>query len=141
MTLITRQATWSRRRVIYQGIDTSAAEILPAPQDNFNTQYPSLDVELRDFLARCLAWQPRDRPSLAAMLRTAEAGARKGASAYGVLQGSRETNQFVAVVLRRLIYDGETEASEARFDEVVFREVNTANVAIQRDDDNAKRAG
>ncbi|KAK7757467.1 hypothetical protein SLS62_000482 [Diatrype stigma] len=133
MTLITRQANWSQRRVVYQGIDTSAAEILPAPLGHFGTRYATLDAELRDLLARCLAWQVRDRPSLAAMLRAAEAGARKGAAAYG--QGSpRETDPFIAAVLRRMIYDGETEPGDASFDQVVFGQINRANAAIQRDD-------
>lgn len=132
MTLITRQANWAQqRRVVYQGVDTSAAEILPAPHGHFDARYPTLDAELRDFLALCLASQPRDRPTLAAMLQTAEAGVRKGASAYGSSSSSRETDEFIAAVFRRMVYDGETEAGHARFDDVVFGEILQANAAIQ----------
>lgn len=46
---------------------------VPAPPPaNAKMPYPLLDAELRDLLARCMAQQPADRPSLPALLRTVQ---------------------------------------------------------------------
>lgn len=46
---------------------------VPAPPPaNAQMPYPLLDAELRDLLARCMAQQPADRPSLPALLRTVQ---------------------------------------------------------------------
>lgn len=66
------------------------------------------------------------------MLRTAEDGALKPAASYAP-NYQRETDAFVAAVLKRLIFDGETDMNDAVFDEVVQRDVNQANMAIQAD--------
>lgn len=57
------------RTAEHNGIRTLATEIVPKGN---GAKYPTLDPELRDFLARCLAWKAEDRPDLSTMLTTAE---------------------------------------------------------------------
>ncbi|KAI0007761.1 hypothetical protein F4779DRAFT_619267 [Xylariaceae sp. FL0662B] len=64
----------------YQGFETGGTEILYHASGN---KYPTLDGDLLDFLARCLAGEERDRHSLSTMLRIAkDAVCTKTAAAF-----------------------------------------------------------
>ncbi|KAI1496204.1 kinase-like domain-containing protein [Biscogniauxia marginata] len=90
----------------YNGIATGAKEIVPAPYGNGDS-YPTLDPLLRDFLARCLAISPKDRPSLAEMLSTAEAGARRSAEEYAPNE-HLESDRAVRKAVRELIFNADS---------------------------------
>ncbi|KAI1774025.1 kinase-like domain-containing protein [Hypoxylon cercidicola] len=103
--LITRQqlriSTWITS---YNGFETRATEILPHGN---GWQYPTLDPDLRDFLARCLAHKQQDRPDLSTMLRIAEDAVRtKTAEAYP--GKADETDEAIHKLLQEYIYDGDT---------------------------------
>ncbi|KAI1211446.1 uncharacterized protein F4807DRAFT_420405 [Annulohypoxylon truncatum] len=91
----------------YQGFETRATEIL---EHGNGAKYPTLDDDLRDFLAICLADHARDRPSLAEMLETAEAAVRnKTAATYP--DQLEETDEAIAALIKRFVYDAEVEGS------------------------------
>ncbi|KAI0887837.1 uncharacterized protein GGS22DRAFT_185218 [Annulohypoxylon maeteangense] len=91
----------------YQGFQTRATEIL---HHGNGAKYPTLDDDLRDFLARCLADRVRERASLAYMLQTAEAAVRdKTAEAFPNQPG--ETDEAIAALIKRFIYDADVEGS------------------------------
>ncbi|KAI0109403.1 hypothetical protein F4776DRAFT_667716 [Hypoxylon sp. NC0597] len=88
----------------YQGFETRATEIL---HHGNGAKYPTLDDDMRDFLARCLADEERHRPTLADMLNTAETAVRnKTAEAYPGQAG--ETDEGIRNMLQRFIYDADT---------------------------------
>ncbi|KAI1141033.1 kinase-like domain-containing protein [Hypoxylon sp. FL0543] len=88
----------------YKGFETRATEIL---HHGNGARYPTLDDDMRDFLARCLADEERDRPTLADLLYTAETAVRnKTAAAYPGQAG--ETDQEIRRLLQRFIYDADT---------------------------------
>ncbi|KAI0838059.1 kinase-like domain-containing protein [Hypoxylon sp. FL0890] len=88
----------------YQGFETRATEIL---HHGNGAKYPTLDDDLRDFLARCLADEERDRPTLANMLEIAENAVKnKTAAAYPGQAG--ETDEEIRNLLQRFIYDADT---------------------------------
>ncbi|KAI2472901.1 hypothetical protein F4781DRAFT_293271 [Annulohypoxylon bovei var. microspora] len=91
----------------YQGFETRATEIL---HHGNGAKYPTLDDDLRDFLARCLADETRDRPGLAYMLQRAEDTVRnKTAAAFPGQPG--ETDEAIAALVNRFVYDAEIEGS------------------------------
>ncbi|CAJ2509301.1 Uu.00g143270.m01.CDS01 [Anthostomella pinea] len=92
----------------YKGYQTMATEILP--QGN-GARYPTLDDDLRDFLARCLAERPADRPSLAEMLATAEAAVSNKDAAPFAPNEALETDEAIRALLKRLVYDADTGVS------------------------------
>ncbi|KAI1457018.1 hypothetical protein F4805DRAFT_204046 [Annulohypoxylon moriforme] len=106
INLIARQEVRISRWITeYQGFETRATEIL---HHGNGAKYPTLDDDLRDFLARCLADEVRDRASLAYMLQTAEAAVRnKTAAAFPGQSG--ETDDAIASLIKRFIYDADTE--------------------------------
>ncbi|KAI1767527.1 hypothetical protein GGR53DRAFT_97566 [Hypoxylon sp. FL1150] len=93
----------SRNITQYNGYETRATEILPHGN---GAKYPNLDPDLCDFLARCLADKPQDRPDLQVMLDTAETAVRiKTAAAYP--GNPSETDEAIAQFLQTFIYDAE----------------------------------
>ncbi|XXG93903.1 hypothetical protein Hte_000153 [Hypoxylon texense] len=93
------------RHTTYQGYKTQATEILPHGNGD---KYPTLDPDLRDFLARCLASNVKDRPDLADMLRTAEDAVR--ANKYADV----ETDEAIEAVIQELIYDADMETVDVK---------------------------
>ncbi|CAJ2501276.1 Uu.00g041290.m01.CDS01 [Anthostomella pinea] len=72
--------------VTHQGFKTRASKIVPAPDgSNTNINYPTLDPELRDLVARCFVKDPVEMPSLEEVLTAAERGAQKPAASYRYL--------------------------------------------------------
>ncbi|KAK7942690.1 uncharacterized protein PG986_011803 [Apiospora aurea] len=114
----------------YKGYRTWATEILPPPppqQPQTDSPSPSpvgykcatVDPELRDLMARCLAQDPSRRPSLAEMLYEVQVVAvdRSAATAGG--EGMVETDDEVHAFLQKALYDAEDDApgkEEARGD-------------------------
>ncbi|KAL7622868.1 trans-aconitate methyltransferase 1 [Parahypoxylon ruwenzoriense] len=93
----------SRWITTYRGFRTKATEIL---HHGNGRKYPTLDDDLRDFLARCLADEERDRPSLSTMLRVAENAVRtKTAAAFPGNSG--ETDRAIRNFLQKFIYDAD----------------------------------
>ncbi|KAI1078260.1 kinase-like domain-containing protein [Whalleya microplaca] len=89
----------------YEGFETKATEIL---HHGNGKKYPTLDDDIRDFLARCLAYEEQDRPSLSAMLQIAEDAVRnKMATEFPGHSG--ETDEAIRDLLRRFIYDASPE--------------------------------
>ncbi|KAK6958318.1 hypothetical protein Daesc_001116 [Daldinia eschscholtzii] len=88
----------------YQGFETRATEFL---HHGNGANYPTLDDEIRDFLARCLAWEESDRMSLQDMLRIAENAVRtKTAAAYPDATG--ETDEAIRELVQQFIYNADT---------------------------------
>ncbi|KAI1479981.1 kinase-like domain-containing protein [Daldinia eschscholtzii] len=88
----------------YQGFETRATEFL---HHGNGANYPTLDDEIRDFLARCLAWEEADRMSLQDMLRIAENAVRtKTAAAYP--DGTGETDEAIRDLVQQFIYNADT---------------------------------
>ncbi|KAI2601812.1 kinase-like domain-containing protein [Hypoxylon sp. NC1633] len=105
INLIARQEVRiSRWITTYQGIETRATEILPHGN---GSKYPTLDNDLRDFLARCLADEKKDRPSLQTMLRTTENAVRNKTG--DTFNNGNETNEMVKNILQQYIYNAEIE--------------------------------
>ncbi|KAI0175609.1 hypothetical protein GGR52DRAFT_570608 [Hypoxylon sp. FL1284] len=100
----TRQPIGRSRVTSYQGYETRATEILP---DGNGARYPSLDPDLRDLLARCLARDSADWPDLAVLLRVAEDAVRvKTAAAYP--GRAEETDEGLRGFVRELVLDADT---------------------------------
>ncbi|KAI0460588.1 kinase-like domain-containing protein [Xylaria acuta] len=90
------------RHVLHNGINTMATDILPR---NGQARYPMLEDDLRDFVARCLARDPADRPSLAEALETCKnAVETKTPGLYGFNAG-RETDYGIGLLLQELVYN------------------------------------
>ncbi|CAJ2500052.1 Uu.00g029050.m01.CDS01 [Anthostomella pinea] len=106
---ITRQVIFDifdYQRSIHKGVETTATLVLP--QGNGAIPYPTLDDDLRDLLARCVAVDARLRPTLAEMLETAQnAVMNKTAATYAPNDGL-ETDAAVEAVLKTLVYDADT---------------------------------
>ncbi|CAJ2500249.1 Uu.00g031020.m01.CDS01 [Anthostomella pinea] len=92
--------------VTYKGYETGASEILDVPGGG-GANYPTLDEDFRDLMARCLARDQNLRPSLPAILTESLARAGKGAASYGANQ-ALETDEAIRDVLKNLIYDAST---------------------------------
>ncbi|KAI1502180.1 hypothetical protein F5X99DRAFT_408360 [Biscogniauxia marginata] len=89
----------------YKGIETVATEILPHGQ---GARYPTLDPELRDFLARCLATDEANRPSLEEMLRVTENAVQtKNAQSFAPHE-ALESEVAIGDVLQRVLFDADT---------------------------------
>ncbi|KAI1417187.1 kinase-like domain-containing protein [Hypoxylon sp. FL1857] len=88
----------------FKGFETRATEIL---HHGNGAKYPTLDDDMREFLARCLADEEKDRLSLADMLDIAERAVRtKTAAAYPGQAG--ETDEAIRDLLQRFVYDADT---------------------------------
>ncbi|KAK8044596.1 hypothetical protein PG993_004620 [Apiospora rasikravindrae] len=103
----------------YKGYRTWATEILPPQTDDnpfssFDYKYATLDPELRDLIARCLAQDPGKRPGLAEMLREVQAAAAAAAdkSATARDEDVMETDDAIHAFLQRALYDAEDDTSE-----------------------------
>ncbi|KAI1098239.1 hypothetical protein F4804DRAFT_133074 [Jackrogersella minutella] len=104
INLITRQQVRISINITeYQGFRTKATEIL---HHGNGARYPTLDDDLRDFMARCLADKERDRPSLSQMLQTAENAVRNKTAASFPGQHS-ETDEAIRDLVQRFIYDAD----------------------------------
>ncbi|KAI3319000.1 kinase-like domain-containing protein [Xylariaceae sp. AK1471] len=104
ITLIARQSlTLQLGRTMYKGIDTMATEILPGS----GSAYPTLDPDIRDLMALCLANDPADRPDLATLLQiTQDAVNNKDAASFSP-NDHLETDEEIRRVLQMIVYDAE----------------------------------
>lgn len=86
----------------FQGYVTYATGILdPA-------EYPTLDADLRSFLARCLARDKRLHPGLEEMLEiTQNAVLMKTPDSYKP-NDANETDQAIGDLMKRLVFDANT---------------------------------
>ncbi|KAK9415686.1 putative Protein kinase domain-containing protein [Seiridium unicorne] len=97
-----------RARSMYRGFETLATEILPHGD---GAKYPTLDPELREFLARCLATDEALRPGLQEMLQTThDAFHNKTASDYAPNE-ALESDDAMKSVIKTLLYDADSSAS------------------------------
>ncbi|KAI1296239.1 kinase-like domain-containing protein [Xylaria venustula] len=88
--------------VIHQEILTLGVMLLG---NKFLEEYPTIDLELRDLVVRCLAMRPGDRPLLSDLLRTAKhAVATKGEAFYGPLV-PQESDATIQSFVQEHIYD------------------------------------
>lgn len=110
-----RQPVGPAERSTYKGIVTEATEILPHGNGD---NYPTLDPDLRDLMALCLAMNESDRPSLAVALQAAEAGVAKTADSYAPYV-RRETDEHIRMVLKYLIYDADSNEPSADLDTIL----------------------
>lgn len=95
-----------RKTVIYNGIETHAFPILPPSVGRRrHLPLPLLDPDLRDIVVRCMAKQAADRPTLPDVLRVADNAVRTKTAASYAPNDARETDDAVAEVVRRIIYD------------------------------------
>ncbi|KAK7754922.1 RNA-splicing factor [Diatrype stigma] len=96
-----------RNTTTYNGIETHAFPILPSPTGQKSPNYllPLLDPDLRDVIARCMAKQEADRPTLPELLRVAENAVRTKKAASYAPNGARETDDAIAEVVRQIIYN------------------------------------
>ncbi|KAI1743867.1 kinase-like domain-containing protein [Xylaria scruposa] len=86
----------------HRGVKTMASGILP---QNGEDPYPELDDDLRTLVARCLAKEPADQPSLAeALLICKDAVETRTPEFYG-LNLARETDSTIRQLLQELMYD------------------------------------
>ncbi|KAI0444679.1 kinase-like domain-containing protein [Xylaria telfairii] len=87
----------------YNGIITMATDILPS--SNGDARFPTLDNDLRDLLARCLATDEADRPRLAEVLAICKnAVETKTPGSYGD-NAPQETDYWIGRLLQEVIYD------------------------------------
>ncbi|KAI1375820.1 hypothetical protein F4677DRAFT_420810 [Hypoxylon crocopeplum] len=94
----------------YGNYHTTAVEIIPSGN---GAKYPLLDTDLRDLVARCLAENARNRPSLAELLIILErAVVEKTAASYQFPLSTYETDEVVEHFVQHLILDAPTEADE-----------------------------
>ncbi|KAI1128376.1 hypothetical protein F5Y10DRAFT_265145 [Nemania abortiva] len=113
LSLITRTMSWHHKVGGYRGFATYAIEILH--RDEYNCpegnggEYPTIDDELRHFLARCTATSLLPRPSLSQMFAEAYAGANKPASAYGP-RAEAESDATIERILSQVLFDANIEA-------------------------------
>jgi hypothetical protein len=104
MKLITNDAVTVQSELrLYNGVMTMAAEILPGAGNH----YPTLDPDLRDLVARCLATDAADRPDLATMLQvTQDAVTNKDAASFSP-NDFLETDEEIQRVLQIILYDAD----------------------------------
>ncbi|KAI2783384.1 kinase-like domain-containing protein [Daldinia loculata] len=89
----------------YQGFETRATEFL---HHGNGAKYPTLDDDIRDFLARCLAYEESDRMSLRDMLKIAENSVRTKTAA--VFPGDRgETDEAIRDLIQEFIYNADAD--------------------------------
>ncbi|KAI1344468.1 hypothetical protein F5Y15DRAFT_424613 [Xylariaceae sp. FL0016] len=93
----------------YDGAKTEAGEIVP---DGGGANYPTLDHDLRDLLARCLSVDSKRRPDLRTMLEETQRGAAKTADAYAPHQ-KLETEDVIRATLERLVLSAEEVPADA----------------------------
>ncbi|KAI1213547.1 uncharacterized protein F4807DRAFT_456893 [Annulohypoxylon truncatum] len=106
MTLVTRNVTWALSKTsLYRGIRTEATPIVNENQEN----YPMIDDQLRDLLARCLAQNVQHRPNLEELLREVEHAVRTKTNPEAFSWNLRplETNESVIQFLERCLYDAD----------------------------------
>lgn len=93
-----------RKTRTYKGIETHAFSILP-PLGGQQHPLPLLDPDLRDMIARCMAKQEGDRPTLPELLRVVENAVRTKRPATYAPNDARETDDAITEVVRKIIYD------------------------------------
>lgn len=128
--LIAKKFMWDAwsPTLVYNGVETWGIEVLPPESDKF----PDLDPVLADLMARCMAKDPQQRPSLEDMLRETEAGARKLIIDYvPQIDLFRESNDVIQAMLRLFIYNAEVVPHPGGFPSAVVREMQNFNAAFQ----------
>lgn len=91
------------------GFSTKATEIMP---EGNGAKYPTLDSDLRDFMARCMADEPGNRPSLAEMLEIAEAAVRNK-TPETFEDSELETDRAIRDIIQEYIYDADDDEDRA----------------------------
>ncbi|KAI0903191.1 kinase-like domain-containing protein [Ustulina deusta] len=100
--ILLRLSPLGRLPIDHQGVYTLGLPLL-APQ--FLEQHPTLDLDLRDLLIRCLAADPMQRPSLPELLQAAKSAVRrKDASFYGPA-APQESDGAIRRFVQEYIYD------------------------------------
>lgn len=128
INLIARQVVQVEKTVsAYKGYRTHATEILPPQPENSGNdyKYATLDPQLRDLIAQCLAQDPGERPGLAEMLRVVQAAATGTVPETEMLAAAatsspppdesesvNETDEAVHAFLKKALYDAEHETME-----------------------------
>lgn len=80
-----------------------------------------------DLMARCMANDPQNRPSLEDMLRETDAGARKLSGMYKPpVDMWAETERVIRAVLKLLVYDADVVPNPAGFNAAVVRAIEDA---------------
>ncbi|EMR71133.1 hypothetical protein UCREL1_1831 [Eutypa lata UCREL1] len=123
-TLITKRTGWDMfwPVVPYKGLQTWAVDLLPP-----NNQFDWVDPDLADLMARCMANDPQNRPSLEDMLRETDAGARKLSGMYKPpVDMWAETERVIRAVLKLLVYDADVVPNPAGFNAAVVRAIEDA---------------
>ncbi len=100
--ILLRLSPLGRLPIDHQGVYTLGLPLL-APQ--FLEQHPTLDLDLRDLLIRCLAADPMQRPSLPELLQAAKSAVRrKDANFYGPA-APQESDGAIRRFVQEYIYD------------------------------------
>ncbi|KAH9904321.1 kinase-like domain-containing protein [Xylariomycetidae sp. FL2044] len=94
--------------VLYNGVQTALREILDVPRGR-GAQYPRLDDDLRDLLARCFAVQEGDRPSMQELLQITSDAVRDKTAAFYEPGRPEETDDGIREVLQELVYDADVD--------------------------------
>ncbi|KAJ2989087.1 hypothetical protein NUW58_g3644 [Xylaria curta] len=104
MSLIMLRQVDFRNRRVHNGIETFGAPLLP-DLNSGREPYPLLDLHLRDFLVRCMATSPGDRPELSRVLQVAkEACQERGAQYYGP-QAPQESDEEIQRFIQEFVLD------------------------------------
>ncbi|KAK8085133.1 hypothetical protein PG997_006404 [Apiospora hydei] len=118
-----RHADHRVQRLPHMGDRDPAAAAAAADRESFplpvGYKYATLDQELRDLIARCLAQDPSRRPSLAEMLYEVQAAAVDRSAATAGDEDVVETDDAVHAFLQKALYDADDDApgkEEARED-------------------------
>ncbi|KAI0414664.1 kinase-like domain-containing protein [Xylaria grammica] len=93
-------------REVYKGIETMAYPLLP---DDITGEepYPSLDLDLRDLLVKCMAGDRDVRPTLAGVFGIAKRAVQeRNAQFYGP-RGALESDEAVRQFVQQFIYDAD----------------------------------
>ncbi|KAI1746968.1 kinase-like domain-containing protein [Xylaria castorea] len=90
------------RHELHNGVNTNATEILPR---NGQEPYPMLDTDLRNLVARCLAMDPTDRPSLAEALGICKNALETRTPGFYGFHSARETDYLIRHLLQEIVYD------------------------------------
>ncbi|KAI0377255.1 kinase-like domain-containing protein [Hypomontagnella monticulosa] len=106
LNLIAQQNVKTGRWIIeHKGVRTRATEILPHGN---GPNYPGLDPDLQDLMARCMAVDSDDRPGLGEMLRITE-NAVYSKTPESFKRPHQETDDAIRDVVQRYIYDADPE--------------------------------
>ncbi|KAI2465536.1 hypothetical protein F4781DRAFT_408926 [Annulohypoxylon bovei var. microspora] len=115
LMLITKRENIALTTSYYRGIGTMATQIL-GTGGGLQT-FPTLDDDLRDLLARCLAVRREHRPGLREMLtEVGNAVNTKTAASYPFNIAPLESDGAIAGFMQRLVYDADTTSLPIRSD-------------------------